>query len=136
MDEARKSSMSIFVAGCLSILLVPIAISISAIYNYRVADDIFDNKKYEEVGRSGRLSDEDGEEYYKVYDPDTKKWGVVKAYFYKKGERTHPNTNESNIVLPLEYDSIQVEHNVDLEDNWNTTYSFYGYNNSSLNFEP
>lgn len=130
-NESRESSMSIFVAGCLPILLVPIVIGIT-LYNSRVADDIFDNKRYEEVGRSGRLSDEDGEEYYKVYDPDTKKWGVVKAYFYKKGERTHPNTNESNIVLPLEYDSIQVEHNVDLEDNWNNIYSFYGYKKGKM----
>ena len=96
---------------------MPVAIGLSALYNSRVADDIFDNKKYEEVGRSGKLRDESGDEYYKVYDPDTKKWGVVKAHFYKKGERTHPNTNEYNIVLPLEYDSIQVEHNVDLEEN-------------------
>jgi len=125
-SESTNSAVSILKSGCLLILLVPVVLGAGALYDSRVADNIFDNKKYEEIGRSGRLRDEYGDEYYKVYDPNTKKWGVVKAYF-SKGKRTHPNTDESNIVMPLEYDSIQVEHNVDLEDNWNSIYSFYGY---------
>lgn len=87
---------------------------------------MFDNHKYEVIGSSGKLKDTSITTYYKVFDNEKGCCGVVKCY-HEKDERPHPNVNDHNIVLPIEYDSIYVGENEsqDLEH----SYYFYGYKN-------
>ncbi len=64
-------------------------------------------------------------------NPDTKKWGVVKDY-HEKGKKSHPNTEDDDIVLPIMYDSIHIDEEIDMENDWDVSYSCYGYKDGEM----
>lgn len=78
------------------------------IYDFRFKDNIVDKHEYEKMGTDikPRHKYDNINTYYKVYDPDTKLWGVAKVT-HKAGERPHPSV--ANMVLPIEYDSIDAD---------------------------
>ena len=133
VDNPLPSPGIKFSSGCIRGLLIYIfailIVGAFALYNSRTSDDIFDPNIYEEIGYSGRLKDEYITSFFKVYNPKSQLWGVV-SVGHKKGEHPHPNTD--NLVLPIEYDSVYVDKNVDIHDNWNSTITVCGYKNGQL----
>ena len=133
-DVGNGSSISErFSSGCICAffiwILAVFGIVVIALYNSRFADGLFDSNQYEEIGHSGKLRDDYITTYFKAYNPKDKQWGVV-SVFHKKGQHPHPNTD--NLVLPIKYDSIYADQNIDLNDNWNSTIIVYGYKDGKM----
>lgn len=116
---------SLFVLIALSVFIV------GAAYDSRVAGSIFDSNEYEDIFTTGNRHALYRTTYYKVFNPKDKLWGVVKVHHESK-KKPHPNTDEENIVLPIEYDSIDVDIIYDFSSPWKNGRTVSGYKDGEL----